>query len=494
MTSAATVEGWQLCRNSVAVVTVLAIDQGTSATKAVVVADDGAVLSLAEASIQVRATSAGAVELDPEELWDSVISSGTEALAAAGHPHLSAIGLANQGETVMAWDRLTGTSHGSAIVWQDRRAEVVCNRLRDHGEFLADLTGLELDPYFVAPKVAWLREQIGQGPTITTTDTWMLRRLCGAFATDVATAGRSLLLDLDTCEWSERACEIFGIDPTTLPTVVGNAETLGECSFFGSSVPVTGACVDQQAALFAEHCRIAGEAKCTYGTGAFMLACTGDKPTRSSNGLVGCPAWRIGDHATYCLDGQVYTVGAAVNWLIDMGIMAEPADLDRVGATVDGSGGVTFVPALAGLAAPYWKPQARAAFTGLTLGTERGHLVRAAIEGIAAQVALLAQAAGRDLGSQLTRLRVDGGLTRSTLLLQIQADLLQAPVEVYPSPHATALGVAAFADLGANPISQPQLREEAWRPDLVLEPRIGADEAAERLAGWQRVAAATMDL
>lgn len=474
--------------------TVLAIDQGTSATKAVVVADDGGVLSLAEASIQVVAASNGSVELDPEELWASVLAAGTEAMAAARHPRLSAIGLANQGETVMAWDRSTGLPNGPAIVWQDRRSEVICDRLREHAGFLTDHTGLQLDPYFVAPKMVWLREQVGGGPTITTTDTWMLHRLCGAFTTDVATAGRSLLLDLDTATWSSRACEIFGIDPATLPRVVGNAEALGDCDLFGSPVPVTGTCVDQQAALFAEHCRTAGEAKCTYGTGAFMLACTGHRPTRSTHGLVGCPAWRIGTEPTYCLDGQVYTVGAAVTWLIEMGIMSEPADLDRLGEAVTGAAGVTFVPALAGLAAPFWKPQAKAAFSGLTLGTERGHLVRAAIDGIAAQVALLAQAAGRDLGSPLTRLRVDGGLTRSRLLLQTQADLLQAPVEVYPSPHATALGVAAFADLGANAVSQDQLSAASWRPDVVVEPRIGADEAADRLASWQRVASATMDL
>jgi glycerol kinase len=475
-------------------VTVLAIDQGTSATKALVVGEDGQVLSLAEAPIKVRAGADGAVELDPEELWASVIAAGTEAMAVAGNPRLRAIGLANQGETVMAWDRASGDSIGQAIVWQDRRSEVICERLREHGTFLKEHTGLELDPYFVAPKIVWLREQVGPGPAITTTDTWMLNRLCGAFATDVATAGRSLLLELDTGRWSARACEIFGIDPASLPTVVGNAESLGECQLFGGSVPVSGTCVDQQAALYAEYCREAGEAKCTYGTGAFMLACAGEKATRSCNGLVGCPAWRIGDNLTYCLDGQVYTVGAAVTWLIEIGIMSEPAELDRLGSTVDGPGGVTFVPALAGLAAPYWKPQAKAAFTGLTLATERGHLVRAAIEGITAQVALLARAAEQDLGSRLTRLRVDGGLTRSNLLLQTQADLLQAPVEVFPSPHATALGIAAFADLGASPDSQPQAAVPTWRPDVVVEPRISADEAAERLAGWQRVAAATMDL
>lgn len=468
---------------------VLAIDQGTSATKAVVVADDGSVIGLAEVPVVVHATADGGVELDADALWTSVVAAGEQALAAAGRPALHAIGLANQGETVMAWDRATGRPEGPAIVWQDRRSSSICDALAHHGPRLAHLTGLELDPYFVAPKMAWLRERVAAQLTITTTDTWLLHRLCGAFVSDVATAGRTLLLDLETGSWSDEACAIFGLHAADLPTVVGNAQPLGECSTFGGNVPITGACVDQQAALFAEGCHTAGEAKCTYGTGAFMLACTGSTPTRSTNGLVGCPAWRLGDELTWCLDGQVYTVGAAVSWLIDMGIMSEPADLDHLGGGVADAAGVTFVPALAGLAAPYWKPHAKAAFTGMSLGTERGHLVRAAIDGIAAQVALLAQAAGRDLCAPLTRLRVDGGLTRSRTLLQVQADLLQCPVEVYPSPHATALGVGAFAALGAG-LPAPS---DAWRPSAVVEPAISADEAAHRLARWRAVADATMD-
>jgi glycerol kinase len=470
---------------------VLAIDQGTSATKAIVVFADGSVGGIAEVAVEVSASPDGGVELDPEALWQSVVDAGREALARAGNPPLAAIGLANQGETVLAWDTATGVPQSRAIVWQDRRSSVVCDRFAPHAARLAYITGLELDPYFVAPKLVWLRERTPatDTTTITTTDTWLLHRLCGAFVTDVATAGRSLLLDLETGRWSPEACDIFGIDPASMPRIVGNAEPLGECSVFGGSVPVTGACVDQQAALFAEHCRSAGEAKCTYGTGAFMLACTGGTPTRSVNGLVGCPAWQLGDELTWCLDGQVYTVGAAVGWLIDMGIMGEPADLDRLGGSVADAAGVTFVPALAGLAAPYWKPHARAAFTGLSLGTERSHLVRAAIDGIAAQGALLAAAAGADLGASLTRLRVDGGLTRSTTLLQVQADLLQCPVEVYPSPHATALGVAAFAALG---VGLPAAGTR-WSPSEVVEPAISADEAAERLAAWRAVADATMD-
>ena len=220
-----------------------------------------------------------------------------------------------------------------------------------------------------------------------------------------------------------------------------------------------------------------------------MLTCTGSTPTRSSNGLVGCPAWQLGSELTWCLDGQVYTVGAAVTWLIAMGIMTEPSDLDSLGGAVADAGGVTFVPALAGLAAPYWKPHARAAFTGMSLSTERGQLVRAAIDGIAAQVALLAHAAGRDLGSPITRLRVDGGLTRSRTLLQVQADLLQCPIEVYPSPHATALGVAAFAAIGAGQAASAS----QWYSSAVVEPSISPEEAADRLARWQAVADATMD-
>lgn len=468
---------------------VLAIDQGTSATKAVVVLGDGTVAGLAEVPVEVHASPDGAVELDPEQLWRSVVEAGALAMAEARHPSLTAVGLANQGETVLAWDPATGVPHGAAIVWQDRRSQEVCERLSQHGQRLAAITGLELDPYFVAPKSVWLRERVPAGLSITTTDTWLLHRLCGAFVTDVATAGRTLLLDLDRGEWSADACGVFGIDPDSLPRVVGNAEPLGSTSVFGGDVPVTGACVDQQAALFAEACHRAGQAKCTYGTGAFMLACTGDTPTRSANGLVGCPAWRIASRTTWCLDGQVYTVGAAVSWLIDMGIMGEPADLDRLGGSVADSAGATFVPALAGLAAPWWKPNAKAAFTGLSLGTERGHLVRAAIDGIASQVALLASAAGADLGAPLTMLRVDGGLTRSRTLLQVQADLLQCPVEVYPSPHATALGVAAFASIGAGESLEPV----GFSPSAVVEPSIGPAEAAERLSRWQSVADATMD-
>jgi glycerol kinase len=360
---------------------------------------------------------------------------------------------------------------------------------------LRALTGLPLDPYFAAPKLTWLREHLTTDGVATTTDAWLLHRLTGAFVTDAATASRTLLLDLDRVEWSEEACRAFGVALEELPAVVGCAEPVGETTAFGGDpVPVAGLAVDQQAALFAEACLHAGEAKCTYGTGAFLLATVGTEPRRSGSGLVGCVAWRLGAETTYCLDGQVYTVGAAVGWLRDVGLVAEAADLDRLGLGVDDTAGVTFVPGLAGLGAPFWRPNARGAFVGLSLGSGRGHLVRAVCEGIAAQVAWLARAAGDDLGKPLERLRVDGGLTRSRLLMQLQADLLQAPVEIYPSPNATALGVAALARLGSGELHDPAVATGGWSPVATFEPRVGAAEAEDRLRRWRQAAEATLEL
>jgi len=476
-------------------VNVLAIDQGTSATKALVVSSERGVLAEAEAPVHPRSVAGSGVEQDPEELWSSVLEAGKAAVAQAGGT-VDAVGLANQGETVLAWDRATGRALSTALSWQDRRAATVCERLADRGAELEQRTGLPLDPYFAAPKITWLREHVTTAGVASTTDAWLLARLTAgrAYATDAATASRTLLLDLDRVEWSPEACAAFGVEPELLPTVVGCAEPVGETAAFGPSIPVAGLAVDQQAALFAEACLSAGEAKCTYGTGAFLLTTVGGTPRRSSNGLVGCVAWRLGTQTTWCLDGQVYTVGAAVRWLAEVRLVDEAADLDRVGGQVDTPGGVAFVPGLAGLGAPFWRPSAKGAFVGLSLGTTRAHLVRAVVEGVAAQVAWLARAAGDDLGRPLQRLRVDGGLTRSAVLMQVQADLLQAPVEVYPSPNATALGVAALARLGAGQATDPAEVTGGWAPVATYEPLVSADEAASRLERWRQVAEATLRL
>jgi glycerol kinase len=467
---------------------VLAIDQGTSSTKALVVGPDGAVLGSAEVGVHPRVVGDGGVEQEPEELWQSVVAAGRDAITAARVP-IAAVGLANQGETVLAWDRATGRPLSTALSWQDRRARVVCARLADRAAELTAATGLPLDPYFAAPKMAWLRAHATRDGVVTTTDAWLMHRLTGAFVTDAATASRTMLLDLDGGAWSEPACDAFGIDPDALPAIVGCAEPVGETTAFGGRLPITGLAVDQQAALFAEGCLDAGDAKCTYGTGAFLLATTGARARRSAHGLVACVAWRLGDATTYCLDGQVYTAGAAIQWLERVGLLADAAAIDATAETVADAGGALFVPALAGLGAPVWRTDARAAFVGLTLATERAHLVRAVLDGIAAQVAALAAAVEADLGAPLATLRVDGGLTRSRVLMQAQADLLQRAVEVYPSPHATALGVGALARLGAGGVDAPRTALPAWRPSAAYEPRITAAEAGERLARWRRAAA-----
>jgi glycerol kinase len=269
---------------------------------------------------------------------------------------------------------------------------------------------------------------------------------------------------------------------------------VGEATAFGGQVPVAGAVVDQQAALFAEGCLAPGEAKCTYGTGAFLLVTAGRTPCRSRTGLVSCVAWQLSDATTYCLDGQVFTAGSAASWLQDVGLIASPADLDGLGGQVRAPEGVVFVPGLAGLGAPYWRPRARGAFLGISLGTTRAHLVRSFLEGVAAAVTWLARAVAMDLGAPLTRLRADGGLTRSHLLMQAQADLLQAPVEVYPSPNATALGAAALARLGMGWVSEPKHAALTWKPVAVYEPAVSANDAEARLDAWRAAAEATMDL
>lgn len=460
---------------------VLAVDQGTSGTKAVVVDGDGAVLALAEVPVTPRYLSDGRVEQDPMQLRDSVLAAGRQAVERAGVP-IDAVGLANQGETVLAWDDADGTPLSPALVWQDRRAALLCQRLADEAPWIAERTGLALDPYFSAPKMAWLRESGVTGGVVTTTDTWLVHQLTGAFVGDVTTASRSLLLDLDDVAWDPELLAVFGLADERMPRLVDCDEVVGSTSAFGREVPVGGLIVDQQAALLAEGCLTPGSAKCTYGTGAFCLANTGDVAVRSRSGLASSVAWRVRGAVAYCLDGQVYTVASAVRWLVELGLLDDARHLDE--ACGDDSLGARFVPALAGLAAPWWRADARGAFVGLGLDTDRGALVRAVVEGVAAQVAALVEAVDADLGRPLDVLRVDGGLTRSAALMQAQADLLQRPVEVYASPHATALGAAALAQLAADPGASLADVAWPWTPAAVYEPRWSADRAELFRARW----------
>jgi glycerol kinase len=390
--------------------------------------------------------------------------------------------LANQGETVLAWDPGTGEPLTPAIVWQDRRAARICAERRDSAELVRRRTGLVLDPYFSAPKMRWLREEVTTDGVVTTSDAWLVHRLTGEFVTDVSTASRSLITDLDTVTWDPELLELFGLKGESLPRIVACDEIVGETTVFGSPAAVGGLIVDQQAALLAERCLAPGEAKCTFGTGAFLLANMGPTPVLSSSGLAASVAWRVRGQTTYCFDGQVATAASAVRWLQDLGLVRGAADLDRVAAP--DAEGVLCVPALAGLSAPWWAPEAKAAFTGMTWSSSAGHLVKAVLDGIAAQVAELADCVARDIGGPLRRLRVDGGLTRSRVLMQAVADLLQAHVDVYPSEHATVLGAVAVARAGADPALPLSGAIVDWTPRTSYAPQISAGQAAGFRARW----------
>ncbi|MCV7066046.1 carbohydrate kinase [Mycolicibacterium farcinogenes] len=467
--------------------TVLAIDQGTSGTKAIVVDPEHGVVGLAEVPVQPRYLDGGGVEQDPAELLESVLGAGRAAVEQAGRP-IAAVSLANQGETVLAWDPRTGRPLTQAIVWQDRRAEALCAELAGRSDMLAARTGLVLDPYFSAPKMAWLRRNVESAGVVTTSDTWLLHQLTGEFVTDATTASRSAAVELGGREWSPELLALFGLDGEHLPRITANDEIIGTTSAFGPDVPVGGIVVDQQAALLAEACFEPGMAKCTFGTGAFLLSNTGNTPVRSTTGLTSSVAWRIAGLDSYCIDGQVYTAASAVKWLASLGVISGAAEMDVIAES--DNAGVLCVPALAGLAAPWWKSQATATISGMSLSTGRGHIVLAVLQGIAAQVAELVSAIGTDAPA-LTRLRADGGLTQSTVLMQACADILQVPVDVYPSAHATALGAAALARLSLAPDQSVADVVADWAPSATYEPRWRPARAAEFRSAWRELAETT---
>jgi len=469
--------------------TVLAIDQGTSGTKAVVVDGSGKVRSLIERSLRPEYLPGGGVEQDPEELLDSVLTTAESAACDAGIP-VDVVTLTNQGETVLAWDPDTGKPLSKAIVWQDRRAEGICQSRKDSADMVAQRTGLVLDPYFSAPKMTWLRENVTNEGIITTSDAWLLYRLTGEIVTDVSTASRSLVTRLDDVDWDPELLDLFRLGNETLPRIVANDEVVGETSILGGSIPVGGLVVDQQAALLAENCLAEGDAKCTFGTGAFLLVNGGTSAHRSSAGLSSSAAWRVEGETTYCFDGQVYTAASAVRWLQQLGLIGSAAELDTVAAT--DSRGVLSVPALAGLAAPWWRPDARAVLTGMTLSTGAAEIVLAVLEGLAAQVADLADLVARDLGAPIRRLRVDGGLTRSRVLMQAVADLTQTEVEVYPSAHATPLGAVALARKSVNAELSLADAVVKWEPATTYTPLWSSERALEHRDRWTRAVEASL--
>lgn len=469
---------------------ILALDQGTSGSKAIVV-DDSGIHAVVENPIHPTYLSNGGVEQDPMELYNSLIDAAHEAVTKAGKP-IEGVSLANQGETILAWDPDTGEPLTTCIVWQDRRAETVVDRLRGHSDEIAQRTGLVLDCYFTAPKMVWLRENLTREGVVTTTDTWILYKLTGEFVTDVSTASRSLLFHLDDVDWDPRLIDIFGLGSEKLPRAVACDEIVGTTTEFGEPVPVGGLIVDQQAALFAENCLERGQGKCTYGTGAFILVNMGRVAPRFDNGLTTSIAWKLRGITNYCSDGQVYTAASAVRWMQELGVIADATEMDKIAS--DSPAGVLCAPSFAGLAAPWWKPDAGAFIVGMKLSTGKGEVVRAVLDGIACQIAELADLTLPELGTPLSRLRVDGGLTKCVTLMRSQADMLQAPLDTYPSAHATALGTAACLRLALNPSMATEDGPYSWSPEATYEPVRPAAEIDAYRQAWRGAVNATMEL
>ena len=460
---------------------VLAIDQGTSGTKAIVVDDDGVILGDALVSVRPTYGDDGSVEVDPLALWQSVLDAGRAAIIMSGVVP-TAVALANQGETVLAWDPATGRPLSMALVWQDRRAQGVCDERRHLEDRVRALTGLELDPYFSAPKMTWVRQHVTTEGVVTTSDSWLIHQLCGAFVTDSSTASRSLVFDVARATWDEELVAGFGLNATDLPRLVACDEVVGETTVFGPPMKVGGLIVDQAAALLAQGCVEHGMAKCTFGTGAFLLANAGDHDVRSSAGLTTSLAWQIGGVRRYYMDGQVYAAGSALRWLTSIGVLSATEALDHESA--DDAHGVFCVPSLAGLAAPWWRADARASVDGLSLATERGHLIKAVLDGIGAQIAQIVEVMSHDLAHPLDVLRVDGGLTQSRQLLQSVADIAQVTIEVSPQVDATARGAALLARM---------IDGSATLEDAVAAPSVGdsvtpnwsADRALTFRSAWR---------
>ena len=480
---------------------VLALDQGTTSSRAIVFDQRGIVQAIAQEEYRQHYPRPGWVEHDPLDIWSSQSAVASEALERAGLTarDLAAVGIANQRETSMVWDRRTLEPIANAIVWQDRRTAGVIDRLRADGvaELVKGKTGLELDPYFSATKVAWLldsvagaRERAAAGElAFGTVDTWLTARLTrgAVHATDVSNASRTMLFDIHGLAWDDELLELFDVPPAVLPEVrptSGLVATIERGPLAG--VQLAALAGDQQAATFGQACFAPGQVKNTYGTGCFMVLNTGTEAVASNNRLLTTVGWRLGEAAPeYALEGSIFTAGAVVQWLRDgLGVIRSAADVEALAASVPDSGGVTFVPALTGLGAPHWDPYARGTLLGISRGTTTAHLARAALEGIAFQVADVADALRDDSGLDLTELKVDGGASRNAMLMQEQADLLGVRVTRPKVTETTALGAAFLAGLAAGVWSDTDELAALVEPDAVFEPRSSDEERSLRRERW----------
>lgn len=482
---------------------ILALDQGTTSSRAIVFDRSGRPLGIHHVPLTQHYPQPGWVEHDPNDIWQTQLEATHRAIAQAGVTpiDIAAIGVTNQRETTIVWDRLTGEPVHPAIVWQDRRTSRLCSDLRVAGlnERIRDATGLVIDPYFSATKLQWLldnvaglRQRAVRGDVaFGTVDSFLIYRLTGGthHVTDVSNASRTMLFNIHTLDWDDDILREFGIPRAMLPDVRSSSEFVGvtDRSVLGGDIPIAGIAGDQQAALFGQTCFSVGQAKQTYGTGAFTLMNTGVRPVRSSNGLLTTVAWSINGTVTYGLEGSIFATGAAIQWLRDeLGIIDDAAQSEQLARSVESTGGVYLVPAFAGLGAPHWDPDARAVIVGLTRGSGRAEIVRAALEATAFQTLEIVDVMGQDSGHDILELRVDGGMVGNGFLMQLQADLLDRPVIRPVVTETTALGAAYLAGLAVGHWTSQAEIARNWKIDERFDPSMNETERQYAIGQWNR--------
>ena len=483
---------------------ILALDQGTTSSRAIIFDRQGSIVADAQQEFRQIFPRPGWVEHDADEIWATQMSVATDALRKSrlSSSDIAAIGITNQRETTVVWDRATGRPIHNAIVWQDRRTAAACDRLRKAGTapMIKRKTGLVVDAYFSGTKLQWILQHVPGARAraragelaFGTIDSWLVWNLTGgrAHVTDVSNASRTMLCNLKSCDWDDELLKLFGVPRAILPEVRSSSEVYGECTLWGGAIPIAGIAGDQQAALFGQVCRQPGMVKNTYGTGCFMLMNTGTKPVASKNNLLTTVAWRIGDRTEYALEGSVFIAGAVVQWLRDgLGIIKTSGEVESLAAQVADSGGVYLVPAFAGLGAPHWDQYARGLMAGITRGTTSAHLARAALEGIAYQVYDILQAMQSDSGIRLKELRVDGGACANNLLMQFQADVLGVAVVRPRVSETTALGAAYLAGLAVGYWKNTAEIAKQWQVDRRFTPTMKPARRAQLLSGWNKALA-----
>jgi glycerol kinase len=487
---------------------ILALDQGTTSSRAIVFDHNGLPVAAAQKEFTQHYPKPGWVEHDPDEIWSTQAGVALEAITKAGleSTNIAAIGITNQRETTVVWNRKTGKPVHNAIVWQDRRTADFCDHLKRAGQSrkILDKTGLIIDAYFSATKIRWILDNVKDARKMAedgqlafgTIDSWLVWNLTRGelHITDVSNASRTMLFNIHSLKWDEELLGIFDIPASMLPEVRSSSEIYGKTAGqFASSIPVSGIAGDQQAALFGQMCIDPGMVKNTYGTGCFMMMNIGNKPIESKSKLLTTVAWRIGNDTHYALEGSIFIAGAVVQWLRDsMGIIKKSEDIEKLAARVKDSEGVYFVPAFAGLGAPHWNQHARGTMVGLTRGSTSAHIARAALDSIAYQTLEVLLAMQKDSGIEIRELRVDGGATVNNQLMQFQSDLLQAKVVRPKITETTALGAAYLAGLAVNYWSDIKEVKQQWQMDRTFSPQIEAGETHSLIKGWHRAVKASI--